>query len=169
MDIFLTQIILGAKDFDGENLINILFVVVVAVFYIIGGFIKAKAKKNESEELPDESIPEPDYPEKHPFSKGGQAKYRQPAQPKLIGIERKLADIAKLQEFLLGPVEAIHQIEEPAEQMQEPVKLPKQKDVDVPEKAAPHIKSLLKLESSDDLKKAVLYHEILGKPVGFRD
>jgi len=46
----LLQIILAQRNDDAERLMNILFVVVLAVFWLIGGIIKAKANKSERQE-----------------------------------------------------------------------------------------------------------------------
>jgi hypothetical protein len=49
MDNLLAQIILAARKHDTERWTNILFIVAVAAFYIIGSIIKTKASKREQE------------------------------------------------------------------------------------------------------------------------
>jgi hypothetical protein len=59
MDNLLAQIILAARKHDTERWTNILFIVAVAAFYIIGSIIKAKATKREQEqEKPGRKPPE---------------------------------------------------------------------------------------------------------------
>ena len=59
MDNLLAQIILAAQKKDIESWTNILFIVVLAVFYVIGSIIKAKASKREKDkEQPGRKPPE---------------------------------------------------------------------------------------------------------------
>jgi len=54
MSELLAQIILAGRSDDAEGWMNILFVVVLAVFWAIAGIVKAKAKKSGG---PDEQLP----------------------------------------------------------------------------------------------------------------
>lgn len=47
MNSFLAQIILAARNDDIEGWTNILFIVVLAAFYVVGSIIKAKASKRD--------------------------------------------------------------------------------------------------------------------------
>jgi hypothetical protein len=48
MNTFLAQIILARRNEDAESWMNILFVVVLAVFWVLGGILKAKSKSAQS-------------------------------------------------------------------------------------------------------------------------
>ncbi|MCK4294751.1 MAG: hypothetical protein KAY65_16235 [Planctomycetes bacterium] len=50
MNVLLAQIILAARGEDMDKWTNVLFVVVLAVFWVVGSIIKAKSKKPEGEE-----------------------------------------------------------------------------------------------------------------------
>ena len=50
MNVLLAQIILLARGEDVDKWTNVLFVVVLAVFWVVGSIIKAKSKKPEGEE-----------------------------------------------------------------------------------------------------------------------
>lgn len=160
MNGFFTQIILGARDPDGDDLINILFVVVIGIVYAIGSFIKAKARKaDQQEEQPQE--PEPAGAERQKYELLSRLKpvelavsYREP------------------QDLRAGRGKAIQKIEEQVKRLKIPVELPREDFSAKPAETIepePRIKSFLNLESSEDLKRAFLYYEVLGKPVGFRD
>jgi hypothetical protein len=61
MSNLLAQIILAARDRDIESWTNILFIVVVAAFYVIGSIVKAKANKlgKQKQDQPGRKPPEP--------------------------------------------------------------------------------------------------------------
>ncbi len=61
MSDLLAQIILAGRSDDAEGWMNILFVVVLAVFWAIAGIVKAKAKKSEGrdEQLPGKPVRKP--------------------------------------------------------------------------------------------------------------
>ena len=160
MNGFFTQIILGARDPDSDDLINILFVVVIGIVYAIGGFIKAKARKaDQQDEQPQEARP----------TGAGRQIYRQLLRPKPVELE---LSYRKPQDLRAGQGKATQKIKEQIKRLKIPVELSKEDFSAKPPKTVtsePRIKSFLNLESSEDLKKAFLYYEVLGKPVGFRD
>ena len=151
MNGFFTKIILGAKDADSEDLINILFVVVVAIFYAIGGFVKAKAKKAARQEQWEE--PRPD--------RRGQQKYRKPTRPEPF--QPELLYELQTKDLMPPPKKPIKRQDASLKRRVEA----RESFGNIETK--PVIQSVLNLQSPDDLKKAVLHYEILGKPVAFRD
>ncbi|MHC4205225.1 MAG: hypothetical protein ACYSTT_11300, partial [Planctomycetota bacterium] len=48
MNDLLLQLILARRNNDAEGWVNILFVIVLAVFWLIGGIVKAKANKSQA-------------------------------------------------------------------------------------------------------------------------
>jgi len=162
MNGFFTQIILGAQDPDSNDLINILFVVVIGIVYAIGGFIKAKARKAGQQEE------EPQEPAKAKPAGAGRQIYRQLSRPEPVELE---LSYRKPQDLRAGRGKGVHKLEEQLKRLKMPIEIPKEDFSAKPPETVepePRIKSFLNLESSDDLKKAFLYYEVLGKPVGFR-
>ena len=66
MNYMLSQIILASRSDDGEGWMNILFVVVLAVFWAVAAIVKAKAKKPE----PEDEEESPSQPARRPPSRG---------------------------------------------------------------------------------------------------
>ena len=60
MKSLLAQIILAARDKNFESWTNILFIVVIGIFWIVGGILKAKANKSkqQEQEQPGRKLPE---------------------------------------------------------------------------------------------------------------
>jgi hypothetical protein len=50
MENLLAQLILAARDKDFESWTNILFIVVIGIFWVVGGILKAKANKSKQQE-----------------------------------------------------------------------------------------------------------------------
>ncbi len=152
---------LAARDPDSDDLINILFVVVIGIAYAIGGFIKAKAKKAGQQEEPQEA-------------KAAESRQRMQLYKDLVRgkpVEHELS-YGKPQNLRVGQREAAQKIEDQLKRLKKPVEVPKEDfSAKPPETIAPEprIQSFLSLGSAEDLKKAFLYYEVLGKPVGFRD
>jgi hypothetical protein len=61
MNNLLAQQILAARDKDFESWTNILFIVVIGIFWVVGGILKAKANKSkqQEQEQPGRKPPEP--------------------------------------------------------------------------------------------------------------
>jgi len=187
MNELLAQINLARND-DVENWMNILFVVIIAVFWALGGILKARARnvKKESEE------PQSDRPaRKRPLTSTNLIKEffkqldfshsavtdsskqnrrqieqlrRRNTRPQptslSIGTEKKLISVPSEEEHSMLTSE------------------PSIIDTELKDKetvthretpgAAFVFESLLDFNDSDDLRRAILHYEILGKPLSLR-
>jgi hypothetical protein len=186
MNVLLSQIIFARND-DVENWMNILFVVILMVFWALGGILKARAKnvKEESEE-PQSDKPARKQPQtltdfrnelfkhlgvSHPSGPSSSRQYRrQIEQPRRritrpqptslsIGTEKKLISV---------PTE-----EERSKFTSEPVIELKDKETathqETPGTTAFAFDSILDFTDTDDLRKAIIHYEILGKPLSLRN
>ena len=212
MDYSFLQFFLAAQNDDFEKYMNILFLVVLAAFWLIGGIVKVRseqAKRQKNKQSPRDSttrssaasknsgelilekilgsfIPDSVVKQrsvsqktfkKPPYSQeikpGLTAKSRvdklalrqkmnqirkqklllqkQSVEPKFNEITPIKADIQTLPEFTTDAVKNV----EPSYQE---VKM-----------GAPIIHYLLNFSDSDSLKKAILYYEVLGRPLSLRD
>ena len=202
----LLQIILARQNDDLDSYMNILFVVVLAVFWLIGGIIKAKA--NKSGAGGDDNIPRkpPRKPPVHSReareqmlkrlerpadSAQGQRQQPRPATQKprmkfadLQAAVRKFAVEAE-KAFDSGTKEPVPKprptLTEPQIEVEKPkVAKPLTTTVEgLQEKRAsepsqiPESEYLLELLTDyadpDELRRAILHYEILGKPLSLRD
>ena len=80
MDNLLAQLILAARDKDFESWTNILFIVVIGIFWVVGGILKAKANKSkqQEQEQPGRKLPESTQGPPKAFK---QTPYRQAQRP----------------------------------------------------------------------------------------
>ena len=200
MDDSLAQMILVAQGDDAKGWMNILVVVVLAVFWVVGGIIKAKTQKSQAED----EEQSPPKPARKPQATGASLREqflqevrrlagptdaeRPPSRP---GVQQPRARVA-------GPSPAIRKPAHPAKQAvpapgirpiaQKPPKL----EVgfqELPEFTSETVKALepkrvslpgempevqylseilLDYADPDELKRAILHYEILGKPLSLR-
>jgi hypothetical protein len=203
MDNLLAQIILAAKNDDIEGWMNILFVVIIAVFWALGGILKAKTKnvkKEVDENLSDKSprkheqfpIGEKKDLSKHNFrthSVGPETnrqyrrqieRLRRRVSPRLIslslGTEKKPTAIpsekTSVKQRTSKRIPKINMpVEEHSKLESKPVGELKDKNIVRQEmsEAPVTLDSLLDYTNSDELKKAILHYEILGKPMSMRE
>lgn len=161
---FATQMILAARGDDAEGWINTLVVVLLVVFWAVGGILKARAKKTKAED-------EEEYGEKpfkpsarpataKPMYKAQRVRVRRP-QPQRIRAGMKIepgrAKPSVTGRKVQGPKAAVAKTA--VEQPEKPVSAPEE----------PAIESLLSGEEPDELRKAILHYEILGKPLSLRE
>lgn len=197
MNIFLAQLILARRNDEVEGWMNLLFVIVVAVFWVLGGILKAKSKKPQQQQ----HTGPPKRPVQRPQSRGAQASRQAGEQsrprPSTASQRPQYAPGFKppageaifshpLFRNLAAQIERATGVKIPTEmpKPQAPKKPPKpQTEMFIPAvKAAqpPGIKKpvdvtdfsdalLLDTSDPDDLRRAILYYEILGKPVSLRD
>ena len=204
MDNLLAQIILAAKNDDIEGWMNILFVVIIAVFWALGGILKAKTKnvKKDADETQSDRplrkheqfpIGEKKDLSKHNFrthSVGPETnrqyrrqieRLRRKVSPRLaslgIGTEKKPMAIhsektpvkprtSKRMPEIHVPVEKHSKLEsEPVGELKDKNTTVRQEMSEVPVT----LDSLLDYTNSDELKKAILHYEILGKPMSMRE
>jgi hypothetical protein len=201
----LAQIILAGRSDDAEGWMNILIVVVLAVFWVIGGIIKAKAKKPgaPNEQLPAKPVRKPPLHsrdareqmlrrlQRPADSAQGQRQQPRPAaqQPRmrfadLQAAVRKFAVEAE-QAFQpqsgkptpeLKPVLTEPKIPPETVKTKEPigktVKRLQDKLVSEPEQMpeSEYLSELLTdYANPEELRRAILHYEILGKPLSLRD
>ena len=153
--------IIAARDNDQGGWVQLLVFAIMAVFWVIGGLIKAKQNK----------ITEEDFSEEEKKDKKSPRLIRQfEFEPEeLHQIEKK--DYGK-QERQLKPFSQVRVI--PSEQITESVKprLDNRKAMKISglEEITDQTvtEQLLKFEEPDELKRAILYSEIIGKPVSLR-
>ncbi|MCJ7728905.1 MAG: hypothetical protein MUO27_03375 [Sedimentisphaerales bacterium] len=151
MDKLLAQIILAARNEDAEGWMNTLVVVLLAVFWAIGGILKARAKKTGAADEDEGDEEKPLKPIAHraeikPVYKTRGAEVKHPQQPprRQIGAETLAAKIE--------PKVAEREAETTVAKTEE--------------KAA--IEQILSADEPGELKKAILHYEILGKPMSLR-
>jgi hypothetical protein len=208
MNYSLAQIILAQND-DGQGWMNILFIVVLAVIWAIGGIIKAKTKKAEGEEEKEEQFARKPHRKlkeaaerfqrevselsrdrfykpreraealhKESFQKAprhavpaARKEYRPVAKPKRSKIARPVETLAEPELPRRTP-----QVEPDFEELPEfTSKAVKELQVNRVDMAAEivQIKHLSEILSDyadpEELRRAILHYEILGRPLSLRD
>ncbi len=153
---YLTQLILAARNSDGDDSgwMNLLVFIVVAVFYGLGGILKAKAGKIEVEE--EEELPPPnETPAPHPPRR--KISRRIPDTPKITPQSKPADKLVNLQALEVADLS----LEAPtiSESLEE---LGDEQKITVGQ-------TLFDADDTDQLKRAILYHEVLGKPLSLRD
>lgn len=213
MDELLTQIILAAQRRSTEGWMKMLFPVLLAVFWIISGILKAKsnkAKQGDKEQLarkpgfkPSEkaAVARPKTIQKalsEQLQRSlGRTPYRKEPQPQIQPPRRKIARpepaVRKFaaEEQKAIPLRTIELLEEPKLSIptrQVQPELPElQKITEFTSKTAKELgdirvltpaetprtkylaEILLDYSDPDDLRRAILHYEILGRPLSIRD
>ena len=206
MNDLLLQIILARRNDDVESWMNILFVVVLAIFWLVGGIIKAKANKSQtgskdnffrkpvrkpplhSREAREKMLKRLERPADSAQSQGQQAS---PATQKP---RMKFSDLqAAVRKFAAEAEKAFEA------DTKKPVPKPKQTlpvprvEAQKPELAEPSVTSakglldkqaiepatmpesehlselLMDYADPEELRRAILHYEILGRPLSLRD
>ena len=185
MDKLLAQIVLAARDDDAGGWMNTLVIVLLAVFWAIGGILKARARKAEKAEAEDEEpgvVKGPLGPLR-PTARRATAKsvYKDKArgvavwrpQPQRIRAGAKtLAE--EVEPRQAEPTVTVRKGREPKTAVAKmvgkrpPKAVPAAGAVRAVEK--PMLEQLLlSAEEPDELRKAILHYEILGKPLSLRE
>jgi len=172
----LEQVILAARD-NGNNAswMQLLFLVVLAVFYILGSITKAKARKLEEEKKQPGQKPSPKLPSRAPSKPFQKAPSREiPAtdstQPMpYLEIRPKGRKITRPRpaEKKFIP-EKPHRTKELVTSAEFSLKGKPPGTYVQPQQPTTNIRNLLTLKSPADLRRAILHYEILGKPVSLR-
>ena len=197
------QIILARRNDGTEGWMNILIVVVLAVFWAIGGIVKAKAKKpgGRDEQLPGKTVRRPPTHSREAREQmlsrlqrpvgSAQGQQHRPGtqQPRtkfadLRAAVRKFAVEAE-QSFQVNTREPNQELEqaltepqikaeraEPTEPISKTVKglqdMQASEPAQMPE--SEYLSELLKdYADPEELRRAILHYEILGKPLSLRD
>ena len=174
---FLAQIIPAAQDDDG-GIGNLLFLVFVGIIWIVGGILKARSRKSATEE-----------PEKTPVKPERKA-------PSFLDEIRKLKLelIEEVAPKAVKPAETVparpqkRRVQRPVEKEKiasaelvtaepelvpkrelRPLELKRKEKPEEKEKMRPRLPSVDYVVQGDQLKTAIIYSEILGKPVALRD
>jgi hypothetical protein len=181
MDVFIQHIVLAARNRDGDDWMNILFLVFVMILYVIGGLVKkikdhkitfGEEKKERVPPRPSRAVKKPVDVKPHPavvkhpsvaFDKERIRKAPSKAIPQKAVAYRP--DMYKGQQ--------VDEIEKTITELETEVKLPevdtlaveKPKDIKVEEKV---LQDLVTLDEPDDFARAFLYYEIFGKPLSLR-
>jgi len=194
----LAQIILAGRSDDAEGWTNILFVVVLAIFWAVGGIIKAKSRKSDTPD--DKSTPR--RPAHRPSARINPLREqllkqsRQPSGPAQLRESHpatkkpltKFADIRAAVQKFAAEAEQAFQAQAVKPTPETNVLLPKPEiqpdNREVPESTR---KSLIKPEDKEmfeteylsgllldyadpeELRRAILHYEILGRPLSLRD
>ena len=154
MNIWTIQIILAARGPDSENApwIQLLIFVIIAVIAAIQGIAKTRAKKAEGiedDEDLEETLVQPKPNLKMPLRK---------IKPYLTHIAQRIDESKSVQ-----PVRSkIEHLEESAAQ----VLAAKSK---VTYQAASQQETFLVFDDTDKLRNAIIYYEIIGKPLAIRE
>jgi len=209
MNELLAQIILAARNRDGKSWTNILFIVGLAIFWVIGGILKARAnKKQKGEEqltrkpglAPSDraGVREHKAVEKTPYEQvqrpTARTPYRREPQPQIQPPRRKIARPELfVQKFVTEkaqamPPETIELLEEPG--LPQPAPQVQPDFQELPQFTSKTVKELgdkraailaetprarylaeilLDYADPDDLRRAILHYEILGRPLSLRD
>ena len=171
MNTYLLQLLLAARNDDGEGWMQLLIMLIMAVLWAIGGILKARANKVPPEEE--------EQPEQIPASGRRQASRKvrmlrmQNVQPgpvarKIIKVkpamspEPSLTSLKTMEEEVI-PEKFIGKSYKELEAEQLGI-LPK-----TTQPKAGMGKLPFGFEDPDELRKAILHYEILGKPLSLRE
>ena len=152
---FVAYLILAARRKDGDDWTQILVFVVLAAFWVVGGIMKARA--NKASTLRDEGKeqspqPGPARPQRHPVRAGLIEPEPVTFTPIAVEKRRKIPE-SIIETNIQGLKSEIGEVTR------------KKASKPAVESAGP----ILRFEDPDELKKAILYYEILGKPISLRE
>jgi hypothetical protein len=187
MNELLSQIILAARNNDGESWMNLLFILVVGIFWAVGGILKAKANKaalKEEKPLPGKPKPARKPPERRralqelqkqpsqkpaPAVRAAQRKQRRQMVPQPAAPQQRRKVVRPQVEPVIQELAAPEIGLKPEEIKLQPLVTGLKDTGAAAVKAASAIVSLDNLTEGDNLKMAIIYAEILGKPLALRD
>jgi len=182
MNELLAQLIPAARNEDFEGWMNILIVVIIAVFWAIGGILKARAKKPEEEEQEQlagkptrrrpsaiEALQKKLLQQIRPTQPVRPAPARKISYPQPVGQRPRI----KKKPMRIPAVEALKEpkLPRPVPQQVQPAieELPQLIGKPVARHEAGFaMESLLDYADPDELRRAILHYEILGKPLSLR-
>ena len=161
----LAQMIVIAQNDDFDSWMNILFIVVIAIFYLVGNILKLKSNKAEqtsqdgNKPAKTKEIAETQQFQRHP------REYRRHRQDRAAQLKAMRAKVVA--DKSVTPRGGEPQMGSSIAQKG----LGGSEDFTVtsyPDSQDPDLKALFDLGDTDELKKAILHYEILGKPVSLR-
>ena len=180
---FLAQLILARRSEDAEKWTNILFVVVLAVFWALSGILKTRAKKAKQ----GEGAGSPRAPSR---GRPAQSRAVPPRPPRSTGVGQARSRLAELraaaEKFAAEAEQAFRvQIGAGTQPAPPPLQAPTAQEPPVespmaamtpgtpapkPVSAPAYLPALLKSYADpDQLRRAILHYEILGKPLALRE
>ena len=166
MNKLLTQI-LAARNTDAEGWMNILLVVAIAIFYGLGSIVKARANKARTGEQEQLGAEQPKKGQKPPGWRAGPESNRAYRPPRKIArLEPALQPLEEPPRPQIQP-----DLEELPEFTAKTVKKLEDKRIGVPAEmpGAKHLSEILSdYADPDELKRAILHYEILGRPLSLR-
>ena len=206
MNDLLLQIILARRNDDAESWMNILFVVVLAIFWLVGGIIKAKANKSQTgskDNLPRKPVRKPPIHsreareqmlkrlERPADSTESKRQQPRPAEQKprmkfadLQAAVRKFAVEAE-KAFQVNPKEPTPELKPALAEPNVETKRKELSEISITSVKGLHDKQasepsqmpeseylselLLDYSDPEELRRAILHYEILGKPLSLRD
>ncbi len=174
MNHFIEQVVLAARDNDIESWTNILFVVVMGIFWALGGILKAKSKANKAASS---KGPSPKEQEQRALRER-----RIRALWGAMGFEEPIG------EEVGRPSPPVQQQKVVRSQPSVRKPLPKEEPIVIEKPTVPKIKTTMEelpqvadlsarqlgellndYEDPERLRRAILHYEILGKPVSLRE
>ena len=201
----LAQVILAGRSDDAEGWMNILFVVVLAVFWAIGGIIKAKSNKpgGRDEQSPGKPVRKPPLHSREAreqmlkqLQRPAESAQDQGQQPRPVAKQprMKFADLqAAVRKFAVEAEQAFQPQSGPKTPVLKPGLTDPQnppKTVELTEPTGKNVKGLQEKRAyeseqmpeseylcelltdyadPEELRRAILHYEILGKPLSLRD
>ena len=170
MDYFLAQTILAARNRDVDDWTNILFIVVVGLFWLVGGILKTKTSKTKAEE---------EQPARKPPERPRRVQRQYPQQPgRAVGPAPRREyepQVRQPARKIVRPQPAAQRF---AAETKEAVQLSTlEVGIEKPQPGIPaelrrtrYLSEIL-LDYADpgDLRRAILHYEILGKPLSLRE
>ena len=181
MNNFLAQTIDLARNGDAESWMNVLFVVILAVFYAVGSIVRAKSNKSKQEDEDRQPALKPR------FKPARQTAYRQPQRPVARIMQQPQIPLARRktqsrEQQLVQATELLQEqkppslqfdIEKPRKSLTKPLKELEVGQVltrpgGIQPRAIIVEEPLVNFGDPDELKRAILHYEILGKPLALR-
>jgi len=164
---YLSQyIVLLAQRKDFDNWVNILVVVMLAIFWLVGGLVKAMGKKAHDRQQPGtEAQPKPlrrpaDF---------RQARSRKPPPVPSAGHLPSQPQLRRQPEGASRPRPAAYKLDE---SRHKPAHIPAVDLAVQPEHPQPRFAaaslSFLDISNPQELRRAIMYYEIIGKPLALR-
>jgi len=175
---YLAKHILGAANDDYENWMQMVVFVIVGIFWVIGGILKARA--NKLKDRNEQEIEEPSgkagskrprqgrqptggavktaYPQRQAVARPRAVQARPPAQP---SYGKVILPQAVAEPKVISPKETVQLRPLPVDEL---IKTAEDKTFDIrPQESLP-----LGFGDPEQLRRAILYYEIMGKPVALR-
>lgn len=196
MQYVIAQIVLARRSEDANSWMNILIVVIMAAFWIIGGIVKSRQKQSAGQEKQPPRRPTPKPPEP---GKAAPAQSRRPTQPCPAMTTPRAGPYPPVQRpgarpapprSIPGQPAPIPQMRRPKQPTSTPLpQMPQVGHEEIPHldrrfptdlgpkpfsptqeapKPEPLVEPLVRLAGAEQLRMAILHYEVFGKPVALR-